>query len=644
MSRSRKSRVLAAVAATSLLFTVLAPAPAIALERDDVPETALAPAGWKNTEWINPGGFTNRPVADFGLLPNTPTLDASAMVESYLATATGRAVLVFAPGTYYFRTSLDITRDGVILRGAGSNDTTFVIGSQTTPDAQIAFRGTRSGNPLGVVGSVSSGATQITVSNAASIGVGDLVQLYASTGRVAYGYPFESQFFTVLAKSQNTLTLDMAVGLDYDGATDTPQIQRVDPIEHVGLDRVRMIRTVMPPTDGVVASNLQLLFSRNAFVKDAESVRSDRAHIQIDWSKDVVITNNRIHDAFKNVSGDGGYSYGITANWGSTGVRISDNKLWNLRHHILLQLGANHTVVSHNSVEQPTDYNDVAFHASYAYMNLIEGNRFTESYADNSKFGQGVLNATGPKNTWFRNYATQEIGTINNETFQQTIIGNVAGAILLDNQPANAGHVIGANRVAGTTVWGALPTNADLPPSLYLAARPSAWETSRSWPVWGPDLLQGGTANRLPAQDLPRTSNGYWTDPLNDWSKTSSRSSSLELASGSADLLGGDASRASRTSTTSAQITWQVSELDAARFTTYFWPEGDLAPFIFHTSTDGVSWTPATPHIETTGGNWKRYYYTVASPEGADFIRVTFPALTPSWTAQLGGVQFITAP
>jgi hypothetical protein len=125
--------------------------PAAAVDPGDIPSSVLPPAGWKDTQWVNPGGFVTVPVSSFGLPANDPTVDASVLVENYLATATGRVVLLFGAGVYYFHSTLTITRSDVILRGAGSDATSLVVGSFDARDAQIELSGSESGSPLAVV-------------------------------------------------------------------------------------------------------------------------------------------------------------------------------------------------------------------------------------------------------------------------------------------------------------------------------------------------------------------------------------------------------------------------------------------------------------------------------------------------------------
>jgi hypothetical protein len=618
----------------ALLATALPAASAAAVDPGDVPSSVLPPAGWKDTRWVNPGGFVTVDVSSFGLPANAPAVDASAVIESYLATATGRVVLAFQPGVYYFHTTLSITRSDVILRGAGAGATSLVIGSTAERDAQLEFSGRESGAPLAVAGSVSSGAQQVTLADAATLGVGDVIQLRAETGRVAYGFAVESQFFTITAKSGNTVSLDMKVGLSYPAAR-TPVVQRIDAVRNVGVDLARIVRHVQPATENV--HNLLFRYAYNAFTKNIESVKSGRGHITVYWTKDMVVAGNKLHDAFKKSSADGGYAYGISVNWGSTGVRVSDNKIWDLRHMIVCQLGANHTVVSYNSLEQPyTAYNDLALHANYAYMNLLEGNRFVEGYADNSKTGS--MSATGPGNTWFRNHATGRVGSINTATAGQNVIGNVAGAI----DSAGSGHLIGANRVGGATQWGALPAGPALPPSLYLDAAPTFWPAGKSWPVWGPDQPGWGADRTLPAQDRSRPATTVYTDHLDDWSRTISHSATLTFGNGSPERFGGDASRVTRTTTAAAEVVWSAPNFISAFMTVHYWPNATVVPFTVQTSGDGGgSWQAVTPRIDAAGGDWLQYTYLISGGGTADRLKVTFPAISPQYAAQIGSVQFV---
>jgi hypothetical protein len=223
-----------------------------------------------------------------------------------------------------------------------------------------------------------------------------------------------------------------------------------------------------------------------------------------------VVESNYIHDCFVHTIGGYGYGYGLV---GSTGCRISHNKSTRLRHHIIFQIGANYNVASYNSIEVCYDYNDMALHAAYAYMNLFEGNMVTESYADTSKDGSTTAEpSTGPENTWFRNYATGKVGSIQTATTRQNVIGNNVGTIV----SSGSDHYIGANNVAGanytygtpwpggTINWGAFPTNAVMPASLYLTSRPAFFGSGVPWPVFGPGVVNWGVTNVIPArQSIP---------------------------------------------------------------------------------------------------------------------------------------------
>jgi hypothetical protein len=181
-------------------------------------------------------------------------------------------------------------------------------------------------------------------------------------------------------------------------------------------------------------------------------------------------------------------------------VRVTDNTFWDLRHALVVQLGTNHSVFSYNSVEAPFNgYNDIGLHANWAYMNLFEGNRFTEGYADNSKAGQGFMDPTGPGNTWFRNYATGQIGSINTATTRQNVLGNRLSLLRL----SGTDHYHGANMENGVVKWGSLTSSSIIPASLYLSAKP-AFLGSTPWPLYGPSAADWGAANQPPAATRSR--------------------------------------------------------------------------------------------------------------------------------------------
>ncbi|WP_319800641.1 autotransporter-associated beta strand repeat-containing protein [Luteolibacter arcticus] len=459
-------------------------------------ETTRFPAEpWKDTRWIDPGGWVTLDVTTLGLPANTPSLDAAAMIAQILSSTSGKRRLYFPAGTYYFNTNLTISTSNLWIDGDGRDQTIFRIVAPGSTNAEIRFAGsTRS--PISVSVPPKPGDKQLTLSDAGSIAVGDIIQLYAdhapltNTGQ-AWSLQIYSQIFRVMAKYGNTLILDMKVLLDYP-ASYAPVTREITVIRNIKVSAIGIDRVNEPVAQDV--SNLEFACADNCWVTGIESNYSGRTHVGFENSKDCLMTGNFVHDCWKHTTGGYGYGYNLVA---TTGCRITNNKAQRLRHPIIVSIGANHNVISYNSVEQNHDYNDVALHAVHAYMNLFEGNMFEEGYADTSKDGWADIEATtGPGNTWFRNFATGKVGSAQSGTRRQTIIGNCLSQVLT----TGADHYVGANRVGTTVSWGAFNSTTLFPASLYLMTRPEFLEANTPWPVFGPGLPNFGSGNQLPAR------------------------------------------------------------------------------------------------------------------------------------------------
>lgn len=476
---------------------------------DPIDYSRMPAQAWKNTQWIDPGGWTTIDVTTQGLPANDTNIDAAVQLANIISSTSGSRRLYFPTGTYYFKTSPTIHNNNIWIDGDGSSNTIFDLGAAGNTNVTINFSGNaHNGTPISVVGSPGAGDTAITLTNASTLSVGEIVQLYAAgapltNSGLAFSDEIYAQNFKITAINGNTLSLDMAILLNYP-KTYQPMVQPFRSVQGIKVQHIRIVRINESTLQGV--SSLAFYTAYNCDVSQMESAYSVTTHIFFENSKDCIIESNYVHDCFEPTTDGYGYGYGLSA---CTGCRISDNKSANLRHQIILQQGANYNVVSYNSIETPTDYNDLAFHASYAYMNLIEGNMFTESYADNSKDGWTTVEATtGPGNTWFRNYASGQVGCVQTDTTRQNIIGNDVGSL----DTTGIDLYVGANNVSGTNGswnaswpggnvdWGVFNANAIFPASLYLTNRPSFFNANMPWPPFGPGVLNWGVTNVIPAR------------------------------------------------------------------------------------------------------------------------------------------------
>ena len=474
---------------------------------------------WKNTVWSDPGNWTTIDVTTQGLPANNSSIDAAAQIATIIANTSGNRRLYFPNGTYYFKTSLNIGTNNIWIQGENRNTTIFKIDAPGSANAQIKFSGSVSATSIAVTGAISAGTNTITVADASSLSVGNNFQLYADNapltqGGKAFTSEVYSQILTVTAKTGNTITTDMKVLLDYP-ASYTPMVRKINNKYGIKVERIKIERVNEPTADDV--SNLAFYYMTNCYVRNIDSSFAGRNHIYFQASKNCVIEDNYLHDCWQH---EAGYGYGYGINLASTtGCRVTNNSLTRLRHQIILQVGANHNVISYNSIDGQWDYNDMALHAGFAYMNLFEGNVFKEGYADTSKDGwSDCEDSTGPGNTWFRNRATGKVGSIQSGTTRQNVIGNFVRSL----STSGSNHYMGANYIDNSTWnWGTLSSSSTIPASLYLTSKPS-FLGSTPWPVYGPATAY---ANSIPASEFPNNkvaNSGFETGSLSSWNGGSS--------------------------------------------------------------------------------------------------------------------------
>jgi mannan endo-1,4-beta-mannosidase len=135
-------------------------------------------------------------------------------------------------------------------------------------------------------------------------------------------------------------------------------------------------------------------------------------------------------------------------------------------------------------------------------------------------------------------------------------------------------------------------------------------------------------------------------DPLDNWDKTYSHSSGLSFDVKNTQYIGNDSSRAYRmpTAPAHAEIVWKYKGISSFQATGYHWPYESISHYSFFTSSDGSTWTPATPVITQnsvgTGGNWSKYTYALSGLSNANYVKIQWNYTSGMhWNPNLGEVK-----
>ena len=445
-------------------------------------------SGWSAVHWDDPGGWTIVDVTTAGISPggsnSAPTLVQLA------DQATVPTIFYFPPGDYTFTSAVDINDSNIIIRGAGSDQTRFFLDGSGTHE--IRFIGWDD-DPIDILSSVAENAQSFSVASTGGLAVGDLVEVSQELPEwdAEWGIRSWGQLVFITAISGNQVTVDLPLSLGLDG-TRRPQVQKINAVRNVGVEDLYIERKQYGESN-----NIEMRSVYNGFIRNVESANAVKFHAFVYRSRQVEISGNYFHDAQN--YGTGGHGYGVNLENLSTNILVTNNIFKNLRHHILVQTGTNHSVISYNYNVDIVELVDLSMHGHYSNHNLYEGNIvWWAGFAD-------FWGKVGPENTLYRNQiggrAEDDEGVvIYDDSDRQNVVGNdfLRNSRIAKDADVDDTYEEG-NVISGQVEWNSLSNGSTLPASLYLTEAPDFWG-NQAWPPFGPDA-SGSATNRIPAQD-----------------------------------------------------------------------------------------------------------------------------------------------
>ena len=268
---------------------------------------------------------------------NTGATSTNAAFTAAVASLGGaNGVIYFPPGNYLFTATLFL-RSGLILRGAGSGNTTLTFNLPGEGDL-IRATGT-AGASTPITTAVQQYSNQVTVTDPNIASMGSFVKIYQSNESSLINDSWADntvgQIALLKSKSGNTFNFytrhRRAIPLS--GA---PTAQVLNMIKGVGIECLKIKRMDI---DLVANQTSNIFFNYAAFcwVKGVDSDSTNFAHISILNSTNIEITGNYFHGAF--AYGGGGSAYGVVCHMSTGDCLIENNIFRNLRHAMLLQAG-----------------------------------------------------------------------------------------------------------------------------------------------------------------------------------------------------------------------------------------------------------------------------------------------------------------
>ena len=449
------------------------------------------------------------------------------------------AVVYFPKGTYLIKNTIAIP-ENVVIRGEGAKSTKILADLPKSSNHVFQISNTGISNEVDVSKDLVKGTKAISVSDASIFSVND----YVETEQENSGWDIKPASWAKNAVGQlnqieridgNTLYLHFPININFNTQL-KPVVRKIETIKNSGIENLSIQRISNPDEGG--GNNIYFYHAINCFVKGVESNKSIGSHIMVNNSMKIEVNGCYVHHAF-NYDGSATQGYGVTLNHHATYCLVENNIFSNLRHAMMVKVGANSNVFTYNyskdvvRSEFPFDASgDISLHGHHSYANLFEGNIVQNIIIDH------YWGPSGPYNTFFRN-KTLKYGILMTEsdfeTCNQNFVGNeVQGNTLLHGRLYLTGddHYLYGNLVKDKLI----PENTDElnDTSYFYKSKPDFWIEEISWPAIG--IFSTQTDGEIPAHH--RCKNGDYTYfALNETSNdTSTNNTSLGQATGFKDV------------------------------------------------------------------------------------------------------------
>lgn len=367
-----------------------------------VPVADLQPI-WTSSGAQRTEATTQLDVSDFGAVPNDGQSDSAAFLAAVQQARQGGGVINVPSGAFLLTETLRL-RSNITLRGVGPDTRLFF---DLNDESGIAIQAEGEGNDslwTDLTEVAEAGTTTLLVSNSAEFSVGDIIEveqdnIEAMSSRpewvVEWGEGSEGELARVAAVAPGVVELSSPLVSTYTRNRNAA-VRPLDAVRNVGIESLYLSRQ-----DTGYGHSIGFRYAADVWVTDVESEVTTRAHVGLDQVLDCSIQDSVFHDA--DDFGDGGRAYGVSLARHTTSCLITNNTLYELRHAIIIQLGASGNVVAYNHARGSAGYvdrqprADLSLHGHWPQRNLFEGNVFDRVVLAD------WWGPSGPTNTLLRN-------------------------------------------------------------------------------------------------------------------------------------------------------------------------------------------------------------------------------------------------
>lgn len=380
---------------------------------------------WQGNVGI-PGGITNRATI-FANVKNSPynavgngVANDTAAIQAALDACPAEQVVYIPTGTYKVTSALSI-KGSYTVRGDGQGLT--IINGNTSGGEVIGFGllgdGHKNqyvfgapGTPVNITSGTTLGSSNIVVSSASEITVGNFLNIdvindtngvgvtpignegYQNTGGRTSSRML-AQIVLVTAKSGTSITIDPPLVWYF---TNSPQA-----VPFPCQNKFAGVENLTVFNNNTGADNLFTFYSvACCWVKNIESGWADGDHLCVDSSARCEIRDSYFHDAYLHTPGS--HDSTIRLEGHSSGLLLENNIIRRMHIGIMQIAGGLGSVIAYNFMTNQFDsgsltamFADVTYHGAHTMMTLFEGNVM------NSFFQDGIW-GTSSHGTLLRNF------------------------------------------------------------------------------------------------------------------------------------------------------------------------------------------------------------------------------------------------